>query len=54
MELNVESARGIVEGDETGDYGRSSAAAVLYLGIWDELSKTCFDSGVELIGGNPN
>ena len=53
MEWQVEGVKGLAEGEATGDYEASITASTFYLAIWDELSKTCFDSGVELIGGNP-
>ncbi len=53
MEWFVLSVQSLAEGDATGDYEATSTATAVYMDIWDGLSKTCFDSGVELIGGNP-
>jgi hypothetical protein len=52
MQFQVEVVRTLAVGDETGDYGLSIAASDLATNAWDELSITCFDSGVPLIGGS--
>jgi hypothetical protein len=53
MQFEVDSVKGLVEGDITGDYEDGITAGLMASDLWEDLSKTCFDSGVELIGGSP-
>jgi hypothetical protein len=53
FQLTVKMYVGLEDDATTEEFDEGISSGILALDFWDELSKTCFDSGVPLIAGNP-